>query len=82
MRKGTDGEQVITVLSNLGASGSSYTLSLGGTGYSAGEQLTELLSCTRVTVDSSGNVPVPMASGLPRVLYPTSLLTGSKLCQS
>ncbi|KAL1969253.1 hypothetical protein VTN77DRAFT_9445 [Rasamsonia byssochlamydoides] len=82
MRKGSDGSHLITVLSNLGSSGRSYTLSLGGTGYSPGEQLTELLSCTPVTVDSSGNVPVPMASGLPRVLYPTSLLEGSELCQT
>jgi alpha-amylase len=82
MRKGTDGNQLITILSNLGSSGSSYTLSLSGTGYSAGESLTELLSCTSsVTVDSSGNVPVPMADGLPRVLYPSALLEGSGICQ-
>ena len=81
MRKGTDGSQLITVLSNLGASGSSYTLSLSNTGYSAGQSLTELLSCTSVTVDSSGNVPVSMASVLPRVFYPTSLLQGSNICQ-
>ncbi|KAH1687383.1 hypothetical protein KXX12_001899 [Aspergillus fumigatus] len=80
MRKGSDGAQIITVLSNLGASGSSYTLSLGGTGYEAGQQLTEMFSCTTVTVGSDKKVPVSMASGLPRVFYPTAGLNGSTVC--
>ncbi|PKX92761.1 alpha-amylase [Aspergillus novofumigatus IBT 16806] len=80
MRKGADGAQVITVLSNLGASGSSYTLSLSGTGYDVGQQLTEVFSCATVTVDSDGKVPVAMASGLPRAFYPTAGLNGSTIC--
>nr|ABF72530.1 alpha amylase AMYI.1 [Ophiostoma floccosum] len=81
MLKGSaSGSKVLTVLSNKGASGSSYTLSLGSTGYSSGASLVELYSCTTVTVDSSGNVPVPMASGLPRVLVPSSWVSGSGLC--
>lgn len=77
MRKGLNGSQTVTVLSNKGASGNTYTLSLPGTGYAAGTKLTEVISCANVTVDSSGNVPVPMASGEPRILYPSSLLVGS-----
>ncbi|CAK7202232.1 hypothetical protein SEUCBS139899_004954 [Sporothrix eucalyptigena] len=69
----------VTVLSNLGASGSSYTLTLSGTGYASGTSLIELYTCATVTVGSSG-VPVPMASGLPRVLVPSSWITGSGLC--
>ncbi|KAJ5168960.1 uncharacterized protein N7482_004554 [Penicillium canariense] len=80
MRKGYDGTQTITILSNLGASGSQYTLSLGNTGYGAGTVLTEIITCASVTVDSSGNVPVPMASGEPRILYPTSEMKGSSIC--
>jgi alpha-amylase len=80
MRKGADGAQVVTVLSNLGASGRSYTLSLSGTGYAAGQQLTEVYSCVSVTVNSDGKVPVPMANGLPRVFYPTAMLNGSRIC--
>nr|BAD06002.1 alpha-amylase [Aspergillus awamori] len=82
MRKGTDGSQIVTILSNKGASGDSYTLSLSGAGYTAGQQLTEVIGCTTVTVGSDGNVPVPMAGGLPRVLYPTEKLAGSKICSS
>jgi alpha-amylase len=80
MRKGTDGAQIVTVLSNLGASGRSYTLSLSGTGYPAGQQLTEVYSCATVTVDSDGKVPVHMANGLPRVFYPTAGLNRSTIC--
>lgn len=81
MRKGNNGTQVVTVLTNAGAGGSSYTLSLPDTGYSAGAALTEVLSCTDITVSDDGEVPVPMESGLPRVLYPTAKLEGSGICQ-
>lgn len=77
MRKGLNGTQTVTVLSNLGAGGKSYKLSLPNTGYAAGLALTEIITCANVTVDASGNVPVPMASGEPRILYPSSLLAGS-----
>lgn len=81
MRKGSvAGSQVITVLSNKGSSGSSYTLSLSGTGYSAGATLVEMYTCTTLTVDSSGNLAVPMVSGLPRVFVPSSWVSGSGLC--
>lgn len=80
MRKGDNGTQTITILSNLGASGSSYTLSLGNTGYEAGATLTEIITCTSITVDSGGNVPVPMASGEPRIVYPSPSIKGSTIC--
>lgn len=75
MKKG----QMITVLSNKGASGASYTQSIPA-GYSSGTQVTELLTCATLTADSSGNIAVPMAQGLSRVYYPTSRLSGSGLC--
>ncbi|PCG89426.1 Glycoside hydrolase, superfamily [Penicillium occitanis (nom. inval.)] len=80
MRKGSSGSQVITVLSNSGSSGGSYTLNLNNHGYSSGAQLVEIYTCSSVQVDSNGNMPVPMASGLPRVLVPSSWVTGSGLC--
>ncbi|KAJ6072642.1 hypothetical protein N7467_010727 [Penicillium canescens] len=80
MRKGYSGSQTITVLSNLGESGSSYTLSLPDTEFKAGDKLMEIITCTSVTVDSSGKVPVPMAKGQPRILYPSSLIQGASLC--
>lgn len=67
MRKGANGNQIITVLTNLGSNGATYSLSLGNTGYSAGEDLVEVLSCQSITVDGNGNVPVSMGGGLPKV---------------
>jgi len=82
MKKGFSGSQVVTVLSNYGSSGSSFTLTLGGSGYSFGTELMEMYTCTSVTVDSSGNIPVPMVSGLPRVLMLASVAKSSGPCAS
>jgi alpha-amylase len=84
MRKGDTGSQIISVFTNLGASGGSYTLTLTSaeTGFTAGEALVEIMGCTAYTADSSGNLAVAMASGLPRIFYPKALLTGSGVCSS
>ncbi|CAL5871101.1 uncharacterized protein PFLUO_LOCUS5347 [Penicillium psychrofluorescens] len=80
MHKGSNSSQTITILSNLGESGSTYTLSLAKTGFTSGMALTEIFTCAKITVDASGNVPVPMASGEPRILYPSSKLASSGIC--
>ena len=67
MRKGFDGNQIIGVFNNQGVNGASYTLTLGNTGYAAGESVVEILTCNTVTTDSNGNIPVAMGGGLPRV---------------
>lgn len=84
MRKGYTGNQLISVFSNKGASGSSYTLTLTAaqTGFTASEALIEVMSCTAYTTDSSGNLAVAMANGLPRVFFAKSKLTGSGICSS
>lgn len=84
MRKGDAGYQIIGVFSNLGASGSSYTLTLSSseTGFTDSESLVEVMSCTAYTTDSSGNLAVAMAGGLPRIFYPLAQLTGSGICSS
>ncbi|KAI5242421.1 alpha-amylase [Aureobasidium subglaciale] len=81
MRKGTTGSQVIGVFTNKGSSGSSsFTLSSSASGFTAGQSVTDVLSCTSYTADSSGNIAISINAGTPRVLYPTSKLTGSGLC--
>lgn len=80
-RKGTHGSHMVGVFNNLGAGGSSYTLTLPSSGYAPGQEIMELFTCTKVTVDLFGNLPVPMAGGLPRVFYPVAELSGSGLCQ-
>lgn len=66
MRKG----KMVTILSQLSSTGSDYTLNLDS-GYDAGTQVTELLTCSDLTVSSNGTLAVPMSAGQPRVYYPT-----------
>lgn len=66
MRKGN----MVTVLSNKGSNGASYTQSIAS-GYSSGTQVTELLTCATLTVDGSGNLWVPMSAGEARIYYPS-----------
>ncbi|TVY22327.1 Alpha-amylase A type-3 [Lachnellula hyalina] len=83
MRKGNTGFQMISAFTNTGASGSSsFTLSSTETGFNSSQALIEVMSCTAVTTDSSGNLAVTLTSGLPGVYFPKSLLTGSGICSS
>lgn len=80
MRKGQDGSQTVTIVSNLGSNGKEYTLSLPNTGFKSGTSLTEIITCSTIKVDGDGKVPVPMKGGEPRIVYPNSELKGAKLC--
>ena len=83
MRKGFTGNQVVSVVSNLGAKPATnattqFTLGSDGTGFSSGQNVTELLSCKTFVTDSSGNINVDLSSdGGPRVYYPTDSLNRS-----
>lgn len=80
MRKGYKGKQTITILSNKGSNGDGYDFNLPNTGYDAGTKLTEIITCSSITVADDGKVPVSMSKGQPRILYPSSELEGSSLC--
>ena len=82
-RKGDAGSQIVGVYSNLGENGGYYDLPLStsDTGFESNEQVMEVLTCTLLTTDSDGSLPVPMGGGLPRILYPYSSL-GSCICSS
>jgi alpha-amylase len=83
MRKGYTGNQVVSVVSNLGAKPATkattrFTLGSDGTGFSIGQNVTELLSCKTLLTDSRGNIHVDLSSdGGPRVYYPTESLNRS-----
>lgn len=83
-RKGSTGFQIVGVFSNRGANGNSYTLTLpsADTGFTNNEQVIEVLSCTAYSTDSNGNLAVAMSSGLPRVFYSRTNLSGSGICPS
>ncbi|KAJ5332239.1 hypothetical protein MYU51_007425 [Penicillium brevicompactum] len=83
MRKGYAGNQIVSVVSNLGAkpaknATTKITLGSDGTGFSIGQNLTELLSCKTFVTDSKGDIDVDLSSdGGPRVYYPTESLNRS-----
>ncbi|KAH9828346.1 Alpha-amylase domain [Teratosphaeria destructans] len=83
MRKGSTA-QVISVWTNSGASGTSYSITLTSseTGFSAGQSVTELLTCTTSTTDSNGRLTVTISGGLPKIFYPSSALSGSAPCST
>ncbi|KAL2808321.1 glycoside hydrolase superfamily [Aspergillus granulosus] len=82
MRKGSGGSQVLTLLTNYLDDTAAYTFDLYDHGYSSGSSLVEIYTCSSVSVGSDGAIPVPMTAGLPRVLVPSSWVSGSDLCGS
>ncbi|KAI7210949.1 alpha-amylase [Hortaea werneckii] len=80
LRKGFNGSQVITVLNNNGQDCEYFELEVSGHDYAPGTVLTEVLTCTNLTVNDSGNLTVPMFAGTPKVLYPLELLANSGIC--
>ena len=83
LRKGFNGSQVITILNNQGASGPSYDLTLSGaaTGFKTGDSVMEILTCKNLTAGAGGDVALPMFRGLPKVLFPSTLLAKSSICK-
>lgn len=81
MRKGYAGYQIVGVFTNVGSSSSaSVTLTSSDTGFTASQAVVDVLTCTTFTTDSSGSLSITLSSGLPRVFYPSTALSGSGLC--
>ncbi|PYI19629.1 alpha-amylase [Aspergillus violaceofuscus CBS 115571] len=88
IRKGFAGNQVVSVVSNLGAKPATkattkFTLGADGTGFQSRQNVTEILSCKKFVTDASGNLTVDLSSdGGPRVYYPTdSLKKSTNICK-
>ena len=79
-RKGADGNQIISVLTNLGEGSENTTLGLTNTGWDEGTLVVEILSCKTGTVGDDGTLDVPMEKGLPRVYVAGQVVQGSVLC--
>ena len=67
MVKGVQGNQILTVITNVGAQGANSTINVSGTGYSTGESLTDVISCTTTVANTNGDMAIPMSGGMPRV---------------
>jgi alpha-amylase len=79
LSKGSAGSAIITVLSHFGDNSTSEQITVTNTGYT-GKELTDVVSCSKYTTDSSGSVQVTILNGFPAALYPTDGLSGSSLC--
>ncbi|POS80839.1 glycosylhydrolase family 13-2 [Diaporthe helianthi] len=76
MRKGYAGKQVVGVYSNVGSAASTtVTLAGANTGFTAGQSLTDVMSCTSFTAGTNGNLAVTISGGVPRVFYPTAQIS-------
>ncbi|CAK4031809.1 alpha-amylase [Lecanosticta acicola] len=82
MRKGMPSNQVIGVYTNRGASANTATITLGATnsGFTANQNVMDVVACKSYTTDSKGNLGVTITAGLPQVFYPQSSLSKSGIC--
>lgn len=78
--KGPAGYQVVSCIVNQSSSGAKYQLSIGG--FSAGDAVVEVLSCTTSTADDTGNVTMYMNKGEPKAYILQSNLDATGLCNS
>jgi len=78
-----DDPKVITVFNNQGADASDFKVELCDTkshGYSAGDELFDVIACKSNTVSDNGCIEAWVSDGEPVVLFKKSELTGSTLC--
>lgn len=80
LKKGTDGNSTISVFGNQGVDSNTKISLCDGHGYNSNDKLTEVLSCSSVTVDSSGCIAVTLKGGMPQILMSTDSMQGSTLC--
>lgn len=78
-RKGPDGVQIVACFSNQGSQSGVYNLTVPG-GFNTGDEVIELLSCSRSYAWGSGNITAEMGQGLPKVFFPVNNMNGTGLC--
>ncbi|KAL8688258.1 MAG: hypothetical protein Q9218_005788, partial [Villophora microphyllina] len=76
LRKGP----VVAIYNNWGALTPAYGVELKSTGFGAGNELTDVLSCRTTTVGQDGVLRVTVRGGLPLVLFSLAGLKGSGIC--
>ncbi|KAK0624881.1 alpha amylase [Bombardia bombarda] len=80
LRKGPQGSQIVFCINNQSSQGPSYELSVGG--FSPGDSVVEVLTCTTVTADGTGNVTAYMDKGEPKVFFLARSLNNAGLCSN
>nr|ADQ44918.1 alpha-amylase [Schwanniomyces occidentalis] len=78
-RKGSDANQLISIFNNLGSNGS-QDITVSNTGYSSGDKVIDIISCNSVSAGDFGSLSVSISGGMPQVYAPSSVLSGSGIC--
>lgn len=80
LRKGFDGKQIVSVITNVGYGNPAWTLNLQNTGWTSGTVVVEIFTCQRLDIGDQGNFNVPMENGMPRVYISKDAIAGSGIC--
>ncbi|KAL9108899.1 MAG: hypothetical protein Q9227_006430 [Pyrenula ochraceoflavens] len=82
LRKGYDESQSITIVTNQAENGGKVQIGLSSndTGWSAGEDVYELIGCGGVTVGSNGTFIATVQGGVGQIWVAKSLASGSGIC--
>ena len=79
-RKGYDGNQIITVLNNNGASADGFELTISGTGFEEGANVTDVVSCISIIAGSNGTIAITISEGMPAVFASAALVDDAASC--
>ncbi|QSZ35995.1 hypothetical protein DSL72_007119 [Monilinia vaccinii-corymbosi] len=78
-RKGPNGVQIVSILSNQGSKGGKYSLAVDKAA-DPGTNLTEIFTCATYIANDNGTIYVDLDKGEPRVLFPTFQMNGTGVC--
>jgi alpha-amylase len=81
MRKGSNGSQIVVILTNKGKGMVAEQVRVTSSGFAEGTALMEVISCEETIVGQDGLLNVEMSSGDPKVFYQLNQLYGSTICQ-
>lgn len=81
MRKGSDGRQIVTILTNRGDGIADETVEIINTGFAAGTVLMDAVACATAVVGRDGILRVEILGGNPKVFVPFNQFAHSLVCQ-
>lgn len=81
LRKGHAPNQVVSVFTNVGFSAQTMLITVENTGWSAGTEVVDVLSCEGKTIGKNGELHVEIKSGLPLVYIAVGSVGESGICR-
>lgn len=81
LRKGHAPNQVVSVVTNLGSEAQVKAITVENTGWSAGIDVVDVLTCETKTVGKNGELSVEIVGGLPRAYFAVESVGKSGICK-